>query len=263
VIFAISVASSVAAHNIGFTYESQSGILYRVGIPSGTAEPIAGGPLPQDVEGFAVSSNGLVFGIDRISHGLFSVDTVTGATTNHGTIDVGPSQYPIGLAFDGDDRLLMLANANPQSALYEIDPATATASFLLWIDSNEVRTFAISGTRCYALGGTEPGRLFSVDLSTGEVAELAGASTSQVYDLSFDDAGRLWGIESEWSWFLGCTGQYLVRFDLVTGEHTYVAQLPVPDGACLHPLAIFGDQPDAFVDGFESGDTTRWSSSVP
>lgn len=244
-IVAVSVTSSVPAQDVGFTYGAQSGILYRVDIPSGTAEPIAGGPLPDSIEGFAVSSNGLVYGVDRNSRELFSVDTATGATTNHGTIDVGPSQFPIGLAFDGDDRLLMLANANPQSALYEIDPATATASFLLWIDSNEVTTFAISDTSCYALGATAFGSLFSVDLSTGEVSELTGASTSRVFDLSFDGTGHLWGIESLFDFQFGCTGNFLVRFDLATGEYTQISLVPNTSGLCYLPLAIFPDQSES------------------
>jgi len=242
-IVAMSVTNSVASQDVGYTYGAQGGLLYRVDIPSGTAEPIAVGPLPENIQGFAVSSNGLVYGIDRNTHELFSVDTATGTTINHGAIDVGPSQFPVGLAFDGDGRLLMLANANPQSALYEIDPATATTSFLLWIDSNEVETFAISGTRCYALGTSAFGSLFSVDLSTGNVSELSGASTSRVFDLSFDGTGQLWGIESFFDFQFGCTGNFLVRFDLTTGEYTQISLVPNTSGLCYLPLAILPDQP--------------------
>lgn len=241
-IVTISVTFSVSAQEVGYTYGAQSGTLHRLTLPSGNTEPIAGGPLPGDIESFAISSNGVIFGLSTNSHDLFSVDTVTGATTNLGSIDVGPDQYPVGVAFDGDGRLLMLANANPQSALYEIDPANSTASLVLWIDSNEVTTFAISGTRCYALGPSN-GNLFSVDLSTGEVSELPGASTYLVHDLSFDGAGQLWGIESliDFSW--GCTGNFLVRFDLATGGYTQVAQLPYANGLCFSPLAISANQP--------------------
>jgi hypothetical protein len=241
-IVAVSVTSSLAAQDIGFTYASHSGILYRFDIPLGSTEPIPGGPLPGDIQGFTISSNGVIFGLSRNTRDLFSVDPETGATINHGTIDVGPDQFPIGLAFDGDGRLLMLANANPQSALYEIDPETATASFLLWIDSNEVGTFAISGTSCYALGPPPYGSLFSIDLSTGEASELSGAP--MVYDLSFDGAGRLWGIYVWADFWSPCHGHGLVRFNLATGEYSRVTDLPDTNG-CLFPLAILAGQPDS------------------
>lgn len=241
-IFAVSATSSVAAQDVGFTYASHSGVLYRFDIQSGTTEPIPGGPLPGDIQGFTVSSNGVIFGLSRDTGDLFSVNPASGATTTHGTIDVGPDQIPTGLAFDGDGRLLMLANANPQSALYEINPETATASFLLWIDSNEVGTFAVSGTSCYALGPPPWGSLFSVDLTTGEVSELSGAT--MVHDLSFDGAGRLWGMYVWSDFWSPCHGHGLVRFNLATGEYTRVTDLPDTYG-CLFPLAILPDQPES------------------
>lgn len=239
-IVAASVTSPLAAQDVGFTYASHTGILYRFDIQSGNTEPIPGGPLPGDIMGFTVSSSGVIFGLSMNTSDLFSVDPSTGLTINHGTIDVGPDQIPIGLAFDGDGRLLMLANANPQSALYEIDPESATANFLLWIDSNEVGTLAVSGTSCYALGPPPWGSLYSVNLSTGEVSELAGAP--MVYDLSFDGAGRLWGLYVWSDFWTPCHGHGLVNFDLATGEYARVTDLPDTYG-CLFPLAILPDQP--------------------
>jgi len=237
----IPATQSVSAQEYGYTYGAQSGTLYRVTIPSGNTEAIAGGPLPPDIESFAVSSNGTIYALSTTSDELFSVDAATGTTSNLGPIEVGPDQYPTGLAFDGDGRLLMLANANPQSALYAIDLASAEATFVTWINSNEVTHFAISGTSCYARGAWY-GNLFSIDISTGDVMELPNASTYLVHDLSFDGSGQLWGTEIIFDPHFGCEIKHLVRFNLDTGEHIRVTQLPVANGECFWPLAIQTDQ---------------------
>lgn len=243
-IVAISATISISGQEIGYTYGAVGGTLHSVTIPSGFTDQISAGILPGGFESFAISPNGVVFTYSASTNSLYSIDTVTGTVVDLGTVSVGPNQLPAGLAFDGEGRLLMLANANPQSALYEIDTADATASFVLWIDSPEVTSFAISGGECFALGDMAHS-LFSVDLSTGDVTELPGAFTGGIHDLSFDGTGQLWGIKSYRHPQGGCTANVLVRFDIVTGAHTEVSLLNGPTDECFIPLAIITDQPDS------------------
>lgn len=235
-IVALAGPLMASAQEYGYTHGDSSGTLYRVEIPSGSAAPV--GDSGGGFRSFALSPEGLLFGLS-FDGALHLVDTVTGGTTNNGTIAVQPGEYPTGLAFDRHGRLLVLANAHPQSALYEVDPESATANFLLWIDSDMVTSIAISGPTCYA--STSWGNLFTVDLSTGATSELPGSSGgyyTSVDDLGFDGSGQLWGVEQRFSPISGCLGNYLVRFDLSTGGYTRVAPLAPGVSECLAPLAI-------------------------
>lgn len=226
-----------SAQEYGYTHSGFSGTLYRVAIPSGSMETV--GQLGGEYRSFAISSEGLLYGLSAFGDEVFLVDTITGAATNLGTLTVGPDEYPTGITFDQEGRLLMLASANPQSALYEVDPANLSASLVTWIDSNAISSIAISGADCYA--ASPYGGLFAVDISTGSVSELPGSSGGyyqRVHDLSFDGRGQLWATEEQSDPISGCAANYLARFNLTTGEYSRIVQLPVPEYECLFPLAI-------------------------
>lgn len=226
------------AQEYGYTYGQQSNLLYRVSIPSGDTHPVGG--FVYELQSFAFSPNGELYGLGNSDPSLTRVDVSTGEMTTLGTVSVPPGQEPSGISFDGEDRLLLLANASPQSALYEINPATISASLITSVDSDTLTKIAVSGQTCYALD--YQGRLFAVDLATGGVSSLPGSTASGILDISFDHNGQLWGIESPPHPVLMCESKFLVRFNLTTGEPIRVVQLPTTDGDCLWPLAIQPDQ---------------------
>lgn len=237
-IIGLAIPCLAVAQEYGYTYGQQSGLLYRVSIPSGDTLTIGGEVF--DLQSFAFSPNGELYGLRSSDPSLMRVDVSTGETTALGVVSVPPGQEPSGISFDGEGRLLMLANASPQSALYEINPATLSSSLVTSVDNDTLTKIAISGSTCYALD--YQGRLFAVDLATGDVSDLPGSTASGILDISFDRHGQLWGIESPPHPVVMCESKFLVRLDLATGEPIRVVPLPSNDRDCLWQIAIQPDQ---------------------
>lgn len=236
----VMVTFGVTAHSedVGYSYDFSS--LLRIDLATGNVAPV-GDPtyLPGGVRYFALDTGGHLFGLSWNDE-LMSFDTSTGAVETHGTVTVPAGQFPDGLEFDLSGRLLLLAQSHPQSALYEVDPATAATTFLIWIDGDDIHGLAISARGAYAVRRGHS--ISEIDLATGSVTDLpgdGGNTFTSIDDLSFDGRGRLWAIEQLVGPVPPCQANTLVRFDLTTGD--YAPMAPIPAGSpptCLPALAI-------------------------
>jgi hypothetical protein len=134
-------------------------------------------------------STGIVFAVEPLTSGLYTLDTNTGAATLVGTI---PVNTIISIAFDPTTGILYGNSLAFPDGLYTIDPVTAAATLigpmgqqrraLCFDNSGQLYGFLISG------------RLVQVDKNTGAntVIGPTGGSLTVVSDATFTADGKLY-----------------------------------------------------------------------
>ncbi|MDH3405155.1 MAG: hypothetical protein OES32_04870 [Acidobacteriota bacterium] len=208
--------------------------------------------------GIAMSPvSGILYATDVGS--LFTLDTTSGET-----VEIGPFGGALvrDLTFDGAGQLYGVTGAQGSAAnsLHAIDTATGAVTFLVALNGN--------AGHCIAYDPEEPGTVYHlaaglaqqiferVDLGSGAITPIGLAGDpilSPSLGLVYDPLAGLFR-------FFDAQGRYyaLARDGTVTAAGTQ------------NPTVYFGlafDQPTTqfviFEDGFESGDTSAWSATVP
>lgn len=192
--------------------------LYRVDLATGNATLI--GPVGYgDVEGLALSPDGVLYGVDDNTETLITIDAQTGQgspvdnTTSNLTLgpdglELGAS-YDFGLTFDAAGRLWLSSDVTGEQ--WRVDPATGRPQLVAGSAGSSVITasgdgekshavnqphltgLAACGNARYGITVTSPASLYKLTPQ-----EVVGALTLGAgFDdggLDFDATGTLWGI---------------------------------------------------------------------
>jgi hypothetical protein len=225
---ALLAPAGAAAQPFAFAADTEeTNDLYNLDLGTGTAT-LLGGTVAEDVEGLALRSDGVLFGISDASDELLTCDTTTGTCSAVGSLGVSVSDP--GLAFTCDGTLFMATEGGneedaPPGNLYRVDTATGAAtlvgSLLGNFDGQSIAQGPASvgcPSGMYALDGNFNGdepRLGCVDLATGAVSVIG--DTGVVVDgqpaIDFDASGVLWLVEN-------LDGSDLYTVNVLTGAAT-------------------------------------------
>jgi hypothetical protein len=225
------------------------------------------------VAGLALDSRGIeIIGIDSTwlylmtaGGDLYRVSSSDGSYTLIGNAELGATNEISDLASDPITGNLYAVTTNcwDSSSLYTIDPATAEATLIGSI-----------GTNCMvALAADRAGTLFGYDIEVDRLYTVQKTNALAI------DAGEL-GFDANYSQGMDCDPVtdmcYLFAFndgmgraelwkfdpDTVALSEVGVLGATTPVGmVSLGDAVIIG--PMIFADGFESGNTSAWSSTVP
>lgn len=242
--------------------------LYRVDLATGDATLI--GPVGYaDVEGLAISPDGVLYGVDDGTETLIIIDTNTGQGTpvnnapgNLG-IDVG-FNYDFGLTFDLEGNLWLSSDVTGQiwrvnpdtgAATLHFGPASGTAGAAASGDGGKsaanpgaLTALASCSDRIFGLGSEGDHALY--ELEPNGTPRLVGLlEIGLPYDdagLSFDGAGQLWGAADR-----SRVGETVLNeptaiftIDLNTGEGRLVSETVVGvEALAIAPPSFCLDEP--------------------
>jgi len=251
----IMAAASVGAGTMYATNDSNDSF-YRLDLTTGTGILIGPSGVVLSFTGLAFdTSTGTMYVSDAYDHpinGLGIVDLSTGVVNMVGS-HVNSNNIH-GLAYDSVNDVLYGSDTMPCGGLAVVDRSTGESACI----GPYVVTTGISGLAfdpaTDTLYGIDEDSLYVIDRASG-AATLIGAHGMAVFvnviGLELDsDTGTLYG----------ATQDRLYTIDSATGVATLLADgisNPNPSG-----LASVPSRP-IFSDGFESGDTTRWSAITP
>lgn len=184
-----------------------------------------------DVEGLAMSRDGVLYGIDDASKTLLRIDlqagravTIDGHEGNTGLPRT--SNFDFGLTFDCSGALY--ASSDSRRSLYRLDPVTGVATL---VGSEGALGAQITGLAArwdgvYGIGSAGDHNLYRINTTTGQ-ASLVGALGAglQFTDggLDFDAAGQLWGVADMTGTTINGEPSVLFRIDPATGAAERVA----------------------------------------
>jgi hypothetical protein len=214
--------------------------LWTMDVTTGTATlvgPVTNAP---GLIGIAIDGAGNLWGYDIVGDVLLSIDKTTGAGTVVGPIGFD-ANFGQGMGYDATtDTVLMAAfnNATFQAELRSVDTATGNTTLLGVLgatDPGGLNQLSWLGTEIGLGPCSAPSDLpwVSVDPTSGTTAPAA----TSVVDVTFDSTGLTAGV---YDGFL-CINSNDPDEDLV--------EVPVTLTVDSMP----------FLDGFETGDTSRWS----
>ena len=135
-VFAVACGQAIAADVIG--YSEAFDTLYRVDLTTQTAVEVGratpiGSPRIANIEGLAVSPTGIFYAVsdaDSVKT-LLQISSTTGLATNPGAVTFTGGNVSglldLSLAFTCDGRMWM---ASGTGSFWQVDPATATATFI-------------------------------------------------------------------------------------------------------------------------------------
>jgi hypothetical protein len=195
---------------------------------------------------------------------LYRVSSSDGSSTLIGTAELAPSQEIGDLASDQMTGNLYAVTTNcwGTSSLYTIDPLTAEATYI-----------GNTGTSCMvALAADASGTLYGHDLDSDRLYTLSKSTGVAT------DAGEL-GFDANYSQGMDCdpitdicylfafndyTGvPELWSFDTLTVTISEIGRLGAVTPGVMVSLGDAAITSPLFADGFESGNTTGWSDTVP
>lgn len=184
-----------------------------------------------DVEGLAMSRDGVLYGIDDASKTLLRLElqngrglAIDGREGNTGLPRT--SNFDFGLTFACDGALY--ASSDSRRSLYRIDPATGLATLVGSEGSlgAQITGLAARYDGVYGIGSSGDHNLYRIDTATGQ-ATLVGALGAglQFTDggLDFDAAGQLWGVADMTGLSINGEPSVLFRIDPATGAAERVA----------------------------------------
>jgi hypothetical protein len=260
-------AVACAAPPVLFGYGAGFSELYRVNLA--TAQSTRIGPVAgigfNDVEGLALSPDGVLFGVvDQTMHlggGNFSATTdflirinpSTGTGTLVGQMPglqgqgTGTGQLDYGLAFTCDGRLWM--SSDTTGNLWEVDRMSAAVR-LVGNTGASISGLAARGNVLFGVSVDPLPRLYRIDPATAAavvVGPLDVGGTVANAGLDFDAAGVLYATLDPGATVPGFSR--VVRIDPTTGAGSVVAQIPIefvtmkalaiaPTGGCQAAAAI-------------------------
>lgn len=244
-VLAVSAAVALPAAADPLAYALSFNKLYRIDLATGTTT-VVGETGFNDVEGLALSREGVLYGIVDSSKTLITIDKVTGRGTavggsvgNTGLAGSGVGQFDaldFGLAFTCDGRLW--ASSDTTKRLWQIDPATGQAT------SAGSLGFQITGlgadrTGLFGLGSQGDEGVYRIDTTTGTATRIGGLAANLVFadgGLDFDANGVLWGI-LDYRPPDDNRNSDIVRIDLNTGNASFVSTtLPEMEGLAITPM---------------------------
>lgn len=255
-ILGIAGAESDAGAGTLYATNDSNDFIYRVNVTTGMGTLVGPSGLGLNFCGMAYdTSTGTLYVSDAYDppvNGLGIVDTATGAVTLVGG-HVNSNNIH-GLAYDSLNDVLYGADTMPCGGLAVVDRGTGVSTCIGVFGA----TAAIYGLAydpgTDTLYGIDLDSLYTINRLTG-AATLVGAhlmaGPSAVIGLDFDaETGVLYGAQSD----------RFYTIDPVTGASTLIADgigNPNPGGLASVPV-----QP-VFSDGFETGDTGRWTFVEP
>ena len=228
----LSCAAAAANLDGGIVFGSQiAGSDELITIDSQTADWTLVGPMNQSTSmtGLAYAQGSdMLFGVDLILSGLFSVDQSTGGATLIGDLAF---DEPVGLAYDASRDVLYASTM--YDALYEVDPDTGSSSFIGAIGGGlygpmEGLAYDPLLDVLYGLSD-EAQAILSIDVHTADATVLDVALPDDQYrGITYDtDLGLLY--------VTSVTPTLFYRVDLAQGMASYVGELV--DASAVHGLA--------------------------
>jgi hypothetical protein len=232
--------------------------LHRVDLSSGLAIKVGEvrvgeGAAPfADVEGLAMSPEGVLYGIDDASKTLITIDIqsgrgfpVNGREGNTGLPRA--TNFDFGLTFDCSGELY--ASSDSRRSLYRVDRATGVAT-LIGNDGSlgaQITGLAARYDGVYGLGSSGDEGLYRVDTSTGQATRIGPLGANLEFTdggLDFDAAGQLWGVADLTGASINAEPSVLFRIDPGTGIATRVGttligveSLAITEPVCSAPDA--------------------------
>lgn len=225
-----------------------------INVDCDTAETQAIGTTSSHIAGLAFHrETGILYGISSFSGGaLYTIDPATGTAQLVGNTGIS---YAHGLAIDQATGILYATSW--VSELYSIDSGTGVATMIGPLGYDNIgaldfdpTTGVLYGAYLYA---NSDGHLVTIDTATG-LATLVNTG-HRFAGIAFDHLGQLYGVDNQ------STSAYdsmLYAIDKHTAAATFIGQLT--DRKNVIGLVL---SPMIFIDGFETGDTSEWSSVTP
>ncbi|GMU44326.1 MAG: hypothetical protein IT479_05185 [Xanthomonadales bacterium] len=190
-----------------------------------TAAPFA------DVEGLAMSRDGVLYGIDDASKTLLRIDpqagraiTIDGREGNTGLPRT--SNFDFGLTFDCAGALY--ASSDSRRSLYRLDPITGAATLVGSEGSlgAQITGLAARWDGVYGIGSAGDHNLYRIDTTTGQAALIGPLGAGLQFSdggLDFDASGQLWGVADMTGTTIDGEPSVLFRIDPATGAAQRVA----------------------------------------
>lgn len=229
--------------------------LYRLDLATGALTLIgpvrpAVGAKFADVEGLALSPEGVLYGADDALDALIRIDVNSGVATligPLGTAGLGPAgNLDYGLAFTCDGRLWL--SSDTTSTLWQVDPGTGAASAPRDLPAG-ITGLAGRGNTLYGLG--IDGNIYRYSPASG-ASLLIGAHGIPAFDdggLDFDQAGNLWAI-AEYTPSDPSLPSRIYRIDRETGIASFVADTRTGiEGLAIAPPACIAGEDTQVVPG--------------
>ncbi len=244
--------------------------LYRFSPLSGESYPVVklslppGASTPVDVEGLCLDDDGTLWAIDCENDVLMTIDPVSGRVELIGGLGVDTDD--VGLVFGPLGQLLM-ADAGT-GTLYSVDSSSGAASPVGPLGAG-IDSLAWHEGSSTLYGMSEDGPyLYTVNPMTGAAALLSTLmSVPQTNNtgLTVDGDGVLWGLWED----TDPVGEETVIFTIDNpgaGTTTVRGVIASPDPLAGQFESFTMLPPGAarlFADGFESGNTSAWSATLP
>lgn len=210
---------------------------------TGTTSPFSS--VPSQPNGIAVSSTGTVYVSDTGNASVYALDGTTG--TGPAILDDMDLGSPRGLAVDANDTL------------YIADPLDG--KIYSWTSTGGLTELSSDVAQPEGLAFSPDGVLFATNGNPAGVWEVAANGTGTEVLSSTDGIGspRQLAFDSSGVLFIAdALGGDILQWS-GTGSPTQVIA-SIGTTSQPHGLAVV---PPLFADGFESGDVTRWTTSVP
>lgn len=214
---------------LAYAYDATSSSIVNLGIPGGAI-----GVISNDGDSFMSAGDFVgdqLYMVHYFSHGLYRIDTATGAKTLAGTIS-GISGSPSGFAYDvKNDTAYLISTDISYSYLYRINLDNAGVTL---VGSSPYAMIGIASDTEGNLYGLDivTDALYSISTANGEAALIGstGVDLNYAQDIGYDrDNGKLYGTLYDNSTYNG--GLY--ELNTATGQATL--------------LQVFGDELDALA----------------
>ena len=241
-VLALSAAVALPAAAEPLAYAISFNKLYRIDLASGQTSLI-GETGFNDVEGLALSADGVLYGLVDSTKTLITIDKQTGhgsivgsSTGNTGLSGQGVGQFDaldFGLAFSCDGRLF--ASSDTVKKLWQIDRANGHAT-LVGDLGFQITGLGADGGGLYGLGSQGDEGVYRINPATAASTRLGVLAPNLVFadgGLDFDAEGRLWAI-LDYRPPDDNRPSDIVRVDLNTGAATFVSTtLPEMEGLAI------------------------------
>lgn len=244
-VLAVSAAVALPAAAEPLAYAVSFNKLYQIDLGSGQTTLI-GETGFNDVEGLALSSTGVLYGIVDSTKTLITINKQTGrgsligsSAGNTGLTGQGVGQFDaldFGLAFTCDGRLW--ASSDTTRKLWQVDPSSGHATFAGTLGV-QITGLGANADGLYGLGSQGDEGVYRIDPDAASATKLGGLAANLIFadgGLDFDAAGNLWGV-LDYRPPDDNRPSDIVRIDLVTGNATFVSTtLPEMEGLAISPM---------------------------
>lgn len=233
----LASAGSQAAAAVAFAVNSDDpsprdfDALQRIDLASGQANKV-GEVRPgeqqapfADVEGLAMSPDGVLFGIDDATKTLLVIEPLTGRASavdgREGNTGLARTvNFDFGLAFDCAGQLY--ASSDSRRTLYRLDPQTGAASVVGGEGAlgAQITGLAARHDGLYGIGSNGDENLYRINTQNGTAAVIGALGANLRFTdggLEFDGAGRLWGVADMTGSSINAEPSIIFEIDPATG----------------------------------------------